>query len=144
MGWNMRLVCAALLYLSCFTAAANSEARNSETRQAMNPESLNRTISITDAGVYPSSLRIANEDISVFILNDTSDSLISFEIDFGTTLMHCNNKNIKTSAEGKAWTIKPLGPRDFIATCFHEKGRYPLKFVGLKGKGALSGEVILE
>ena len=134
----------AVYLLILLGAPLSAFAGNSETRDAMNPESLNRTISITDAGVMPQTLRIANEDISVFILNDTSDSLVSLEIDFGKTVVHCNNKNLKVTPDGKLTTVKPIGPRDFLATCFHEKGRYPLKFVGIKGRGPISGEVILE
>lgn len=98
------------------------------------PDSKNRVIEVNDQGVAPKELRISSDDVMVFLLNDTSNSLVTFEIDYGKADVHCSNANVKNFPDGKARSIKPLGPRDFTATCFHEKGSYPIKILGLNGK----------
>ena len=98
------------------------------------PDSKNRVIEVNDNGIAPKELHISSDDVMVFLLNDTSNSLLTFEIDYGKADVHCSNENVQNLPDGKARTIKPMGPRDFTSTCFHEKGRYPVKFVGVKGK----------
>ena len=108
-------------------------------------DSKNRVIQITDEGISTRELRLSNDDVMVFFLNDTSDSLVTFEIDYGKADVHCSNANVKNFPDGKARSVKPLGPRDFTATCFHEKGRYPVRFIGVKGrKEPFTATVILE
>jgi hypothetical protein len=99
-------------------------------------ESLNRVIEVTEAGLVPSTLDITSKDLTVFLLNNTKTSLVSFEIDYGKQEIHCSNANIKNLPNGKARSVAPLSPRDFVATCFHEPGSYPIRFYGVGGKAA--------
>ena len=93
-----------------------------------------RVIEVTESGVYPRELDISTKDLFVFLLNNSHDSLITFEVDYGKHDMHCVNDNIANSTDGKARSINPLSPRDFATPCFHEPGSYPIRFYGVGGK----------
>ena len=105
----------------------------------------NRIIEVTDKGVIPQVLEINDQDLTVFLLNRSKESLITFEIDYGKREMHCSNDNIENLEGGKSRSVKPLAPRDFAATCFHDPGTYPIKFYGVAGaKEPITAKVVLK
>ncbi len=109
------------------------------------PESKNQTMRLTDDGIEPSTLKLRPQDSVVFLLNDTTDSLLNFELNFGEHITHCNGGILRAQEHGRVASTKPLEPRNFVTTCFHEKGSYPIVVYGMKKhpKG-LTATIIVE
>jgi hypothetical protein len=100
---------------------------------------------ITDQGVGPAAVKMKAVDGSVFFLNSTSGSQIDLSIEFGAHRYHCSNPNLKLDENGNLHSIKPLGPRNFAATCFPEKGSYRVIARGLpKFPNGAQGVVTIE
>ena len=59
-------------------------------------------IEITDTEIKPRELILTTDDLVVFLLNSSKESLISFEIEFGKREMHCSNDNIENLPSGTA------------------------------------------
>ena len=134
---------AGLLYLPCSVYAD----QDSNAGQVLNiiPDSTNKIIKLTDKGLVPQELTMTLSDSVVFLLNDSSDSLATIEVDFGKKHMHCNGSNMRADSDGKARSTRPFGPRDFAATCFHEPGDFPYKVFGLRSNPAgVSGIIHVE
>lgn len=109
------------------------------------PDSTSKIIKLTDKGLVPQTLNMTTQDSIVFLLNDSSDSLATVEVDFGAKHMHCNGSNLRADSDGKVRSSRPFGPRDFAATCFHEPGDFPYKVFGLSSNPAgFSGMIHVE
>ena len=57
------------------------------------PESQNQIIKISDVGLLPKTLEMKKEDGIVFFLNDSTDALITIDLDFGKSATHCASEN---------------------------------------------------
>lgn len=115
-------------------AAESSNAKASESH----------VIQLSDQGLSPQVLNLTSNDLMVFLLNNSSDALVTFEIEYGKSEMHCSAANVKNVEGNKSRSINPLGPRDFVAVCFHDPGTYPIRFWGLKGsKQPLEAKIVL-
>ena len=116
---------------SPFNLKAEDKKQNKQPSNSVNEitESRNQIIKFTDRGIVPSELKIKKEDSIVFFLNDTSSSLTSLVVDFGSKVTHCGGAKMQN---GKVSTARPFGPNDFASTCFHESGVYPFKVFGIK------------
>lgn len=91
----------------------------------------NKVITLSDSGLAPSTLQMKLNDSIVFFFNDTKDSDTSVEIRFNQSTMHCASSNMKIQDDGTVRSIHPFGPRTFVSTCFHEKGKYQYTIGGL-------------
>ena len=149
--WNSKvrrshaLTCAASVVVAAFFSIGMSiEPAFSQSLFAPAPESKNQTMRITDEGIFPSVLRLRPQDSLVFLLNDSSDSLLNFELNFGKHITHCSGGILRAQPNGLVTSTKPLEPRNFAATCFHEKGNYPVVVYGLKNhpKGATANVIV--
>ena len=108
-------------------------------------EAEKEVVKISEKGFEPTTMHLKKEDASVFFVNATSDSLLTFEIDFGARRMHCASSNLTQDGHGVLRSSKPVGPKDFALTCFPEKGKYQVKAFGVKGKkDAFIGTVEVE
>ena len=138
------LCAVALLLTSHLLGIAAAQAEEDRLPFALKPESKNQTMRLTDAGIFPETLTLRSEDSVVFLLNDTSDSLLNFELTFGDRIAHCSGGILRAQEHGKVRSTKPLEPRNFVTTCFHEKGRYPIVVYGLKNhpKGITANVVV--
>jgi len=96
------------------------------------PESQNQVIKITDRGLEPRSLEMKKEDRIAFFLNDSTDSLVTLELDFGPHASHCATENLKIHDNGVVRSIKPIAPKDFATTCFHDAGSYSFTVFGVR------------
>ena len=109
------------------------------------PESRNQIIKLSDSGLFPVNLTMKLEDSIVFLLNSTSESLVTVEIDFGGKITHCATKNLKIEKNMKLHSERPYGPGDFASFCFHEKGSYPYVIYGSPASPeGLRGAIIVE
>ena len=89
-------------------------------------------ILISDEGIVPEQVVLNKLDGSVFFVNATRSSLLTFQIEFGEHRPHCASGNLKYDKNRKALrSIEPVGPKDFALLCFPEKGTYPAKISGL-------------
>ena len=68
----------------------------------------------------------------LFFLNQTKDSLTTFELHYSGHHTHCASTNLKIGDDGVVRSVRPFGPRDFASACFNDKGTYKLKVYGLK------------
>lgn len=108
-------------------------------------ESKNQLIVLSDNGVDQSNLRMRVADSALFLLNKTSDSLLTIEIDFGKKTTHCASTNLTIDDDNVIRSSKPFPPRDFASVCFHDPGQYPYKIYGLRGHPqGLSGTITVE
>ena len=148
----MRSSASTLLLLSLIVGVAfecdafaerESEYRNSIEKTFSG--AIKEILEITDAGPATAELHLPRKDGSVFLLNATKDSLLSYEIDFGKKQLHCWSKNLKPQGNGIVRTVQPVGPKDFAILCFPEKGAYPVRILGLKGNPeGVSTKVIVD
>lgn len=133
-------VCIVTSPLAAFAASADERAGHDHSAvRAANtpgpvsmPESKSQVMKVTDDGIDPPTLKLRPEDSVVFFLNDTTDSLLSFEIEFKDHVTHCGGGNLQVREHGIVATKQPLEPRAFNASCFHEPGTYPVRVLGLK------------
>ncbi len=95
-------------------------------------ESHNKLITITDAGIEPKVLTMRKEDRIAFFLNNSSESLITISVSFGNNATHCASENLKIEDDGSVQSIRPIPPKDFATTCFHDPGEYLFTVFGVK------------
>jgi len=101
-------------------------------------------VKVTPTGLEPATVTLRKLDGSVFLVNTTKESLLTFEIDFGEKHPHCASGNLTYDpASGMMRSTKPVGPRDFALACFPDPGSYPVKVFGIGAK-PLNGSVIVE
>ena len=102
-------------------------------------------VKVTPRGLEPATTTLHRLDASVFFVNTTQDSLVTFDIDFTGKKAHCASSNLKFTKEEHMKSVEPIGPKDFTITCFPEKGSYPVKAFGvLPGNKPLLGTIIVE
>lgn len=107
-------------------------------------ESQNQVIKVTDKGLEPSVLEMKKEDRIAFILNDSRESLITLSLDFGKHASHCASENLKIQDDGTIQSVKPIVPKDFATTCFHDPGTYPFTVYGIPGSPqGLKGSIVV-
>jgi hypothetical protein len=108
-------------------------------------DSQNQLVKITDSGISEATLRMKKEDRIVFFLNDTTDSLITITLAFGSLRTHCTSENLAIEEGGTIRSSQPIVPKDFASTCFHDEGSYPYTVYGLKNfPEGIKGTIIIE
>ena len=95
-------------------------------------ESNNKVITISDAGIEPKVLTMRKEDRIAFFLNNSSESLITLSVSFGKNATHCASENLKIEEDGAVRSTRPIPPKDFATTCFHDPGTYSYTVFGVK------------
>jgi len=95
-------------------------------------ESYNKVITISDAGIEPKVLTMRKEDRIAFFLNNSSESLITLSLSFGKNATHCASENLKIGDDGNVRSTRPIAPKDFATTCFHDPGTYSYTVYGVK------------
>lgn len=109
------------------------------------PDSRNQIIKLTDSGVFPQELHMMQDDVIVFFLNSSTDSLATLQIDYGNKTTHCASANMKIEKDGSIRSVRPFGHDDFATVCMHDKGTYPVTVYGLKSKPqGIKASVIVE
>ncbi len=106
-------------------------------------ESKNQVIVLADAGLRPKELHMKVEDSVVFFLNKSKSNAVNIEIDYGSKETHCATSNLVVGNKGVVKSKRPIGARDFASVCFHDRGTYPLKVSGLRGKGSIIQSTIV-
>lgn len=100
---------------------------------------------ITDAGLEPSTLSMSREERVAFFVNNSRDSLVTLDVDFGSNTTHCASKNLEIREDGRVTSSKPVAPKDFATTCFHDAGRYPFTVKGVANHPAgLQGTIVVD
>jgi hypothetical protein len=118
---------------------------NETQHDAPSLESQNQMIKITDSGLSISELRMKKDDRIVFFFNDTTDSLLTLELSYGTNTTHCTSENLKVGDGGRIASTTPIVPKDFASSCFHDLGSYPFTIYGLKNyPEGLKGSITIE
>lgn len=109
------------------------------------PESTNEVIKVSEAGLSPATLEMKREDGLVLFLNDSAESLVTLELDFGKHATHCASENLKVGDDGVIRSSAPIAPKDFATTCFHDPGTYSYTIFGLKqAPQGLKGSIIVK
>lgn len=117
-----------LVALSFIVSVAHAE----EVSPNISPsESNNKIITITDSGIEPKILSMRKEDRIAFFLNASSESLITLSLSFGNNATHCASENLKIEEGGGVRSIRPIAPKDFATTCFHDPGTYSYTIYGI-------------
>ncbi len=92
-----------------------------------------KVVLISDEQVVPQEIVLSKMDGSVFLLNVSRSSLLTFEIEFGERRPHCASGNLRyDSQRGVLHSIEPVASRDFALLCFPEKGTYRIRISGLR------------
>jgi hypothetical protein len=109
---------------------------------------------ISEDGIEPKILSMKREDRVAFFVNNSLDSLLSIAVQFGKNSTHCASANLEiqdygmdsggANASSVVRSTKPISPKDFATTCFHEPGTYPYTIRGLTSKNAEVGQKTLE
>ena len=69
----------------------------------------------------------------------------TIEIDFKGKRAHCASSNMKFGKDGVLRSSQPIGPKDFAASCFPEKGIYEISAFGVNGsKTPVKGSIVVE
>ena len=124
---------AALLFAVATSVLGNHVARADDAHTALSPaESYNKVIAITDTGIEPKVLTMRREDRIAFFLNNSSESLITLSVSFGSNASHCASENLKIEDDGSIHSTRPIPPKDFATTCFHDPGSYSFTIFGVK------------
>ena len=134
------LLCLVLLFPPSF---GNSEVAPETLPPAT--ELQGQMVSITDSSLEPSTLSIRRQERVAFFVNNSKDSLITLQVDFGSNTTHCASKNLEIKENGTVVSSKPISPKDFATTCFHETGTYPFTVKGVSGHpDGLKGIIVVE
>lgn len=134
------ILCTVLCYLPTY---GTSQAEQPEIGRV--PDSQSQVIRLSDAGVAPLTLKMKRDDKVAFFLNDSSDSLVTLELSFGKHATHCASSNLQINDDGSITSVKPIAPKDFASSCFHEPGTYTFTVYGLKGSAeGIKGSIIIE
>ena len=88
-------------------------------------------IVVNDSGLEPRNLTISKKERVAFFLNNTKESLITLDVQFGSNTTHCASENLQIYEDGGVRSIKPVVPKDFATTCFHDAGTYPFTVRGV-------------
>lgn len=109
------------------------------------PQAQNQMIKITDKGIEPATIEMRKEDRVVFFFNDSKESLVTLDLSFGAHATHCASENLRIAKDGAVRSIKPIAPKDFATTCFHDPGSYPFTVSGVKGAGkGFTGTIVVK
>lgn len=104
-------------------------------------------IEVTDKGLSDSEVKMKVRQGMLFILNNTHDSLLTFEFDFGGAGPACYTSvtpNLEFKEGGKLVSTQPLQPGNFAASCFAELGEFTFTVYGLeKYPKGLKGKLIV-
>jgi hypothetical protein len=115
------------------TVTIASLAYAEENSASLSPaESNNKVITITDGGIEPKVLTMRKEDRIAFFLNNSAESLITLSVSFGKNATHCASENLKIDEDGSVRSTRPISPKDFATTCFHDPGTYSYTVFGVK------------
>jgi len=115
------LLCVVLLYAPSLVQGSDSP--NEDQRALTSPSpSQNQVFKITDAGIEPNSLSVKKEDRYIFFLNDSKESLVTLEVNFGRFTTHCSTQNMTIGDDGVVRSVRPIVPKDFAGVCFHDPG----------------------
>jgi hypothetical protein len=123
------------------------EAHNHEEEQqaGLASDARPQIVKILSNGVVPANFTMQRSDSVVFFYNTTNEDLLTLEIDFGSSSVHCSGALRVVKEPGLSRTRKPFGPKEFVSTCFHEKGAYPYKiFSSLDKNRTFTGTVTVE
>lgn len=129
---------------------------NSEKDDALNTASLKaespasddarpQMVKVTSKGITPPQMTMRQSDSVVFFYNDTEDDLITLEVEFGARAVHCASALKVIKEPGLARSRKPFGPKEFVSTCFHDKGLYSYRiYTSKKGNPPYTGTVTVQ
>ena len=133
-------------FLNSTPAFSVDEHQHAENEQApTKADARPQIIKISSNGVAPTKLTMQKSDSVVFFYNTTDEDLLTLEIDFGARSVHCSGALRVVKEPGLSRTRKPFGPKEFVSTCFHEKGAYPYKiFSSRSNNQVFSGSVSVE
>jgi len=133
------ILCLVLLYLPTYGTV------EAEDSGAPELPGQGRMITVTDGGIQPLSVTIKKGDGIAFFLNDTKDSLLTLDINYGKLTTHCASANLSIGEDGTIRSKAPIAPKDFASTCFHDSGTYAFTIYGLKGSPAgVKGSIVIE
>jgi hypothetical protein len=104
-----------------------------------------KMIVVSEAGLEPQTLKITKEDRVAFFLNNSREGLMTLDVKFGENTTHCASENLSIGDDGVVRSIKPVAPKDFATTCFHDAGTYPFTVRGVgSAQDGLNGVIIVE
>lgn len=89
-----------------------------------------KILSISDNGLSSNEIEVPTSSGSLFVLNSTSDSLLTIIIEFGDKRGHCWSRNLEFTG-GQLRSTAPFAPDEFSLMCFPQEGSYPFTVFGL-------------
>lgn len=142
-GMRNKTLCSLIVSLAAMTLHCSEGI--TEDYKATTPPSQNQMIKITDKGLEPAAIEMRKEDRVVFFFNDSKESLVTLDLSFGAHATHCASENLRISEDGTVRSIKPIAPKDFATTCFHDPGSYPFSVSGVKGaSNGFKGTIVVK
>ncbi len=104
-------------------------------------------VEVLDSGLSPQTLEMQIRQGILFFYNNTKDSKIKFEIDYGKNAMVCYSSatpNLAFKEGGKLVSTRPVEPGNFASTCFPNVGTYSYRVFGVNGsKAPLEGKIVV-
>jgi hypothetical protein len=109
------------------------------------PETLQRVISLSEQGISPSQITIKKEDRVAYFVNNTKNSDVDLEINFGAPQTPCSSENLAMGDDGVVRSTRPVSPNQFAGTCFRDRGTYNFTVFGLsENLDGVKGSIIVE
>ena len=131
--------------LCLFSDMAIAETNTSTALLKTAADSTNMVLKVTDSGLVPSTLKLGKAGGSVFFLNNSSDSLLNVEVEYGAHPGYCATGKMEMQKDGIFRSRAPLAPKTFLSICFPQPGTYPVRVLGLRSQPkGLTGTVIVE
>ncbi len=146
-GRNLAALTACIfISLAFFSVASNAGAVTAEDafRRAQGGDVL---IEVVDSGLTQPEYRMKVRQGMLFILNNSADSLLTFEFDFGNEGPSCYTSitpNMAFKDGGKLVSTRALEPGNFASTCLPNIGEFEFKIFGLaKHPEGVKGKLII-
>jgi hypothetical protein len=125
------LLSVVLLYTPSIVQGSEPQSEDQRALTSLSP-SQNQVFKITDTGLEPNSLSVKKEDRYIFFLNDSKESLVTLEVNFGRFTTHCSTQNMTIGDDGVVRSVRPIAPKDFAGVCFHDPGTLEFTVRGIK------------
>lgn len=131
------------LFIALCTAISAGLNQQAHADQAAGPR--NEILTVSQDGLVPSTITLARSASSLFLLNQTRDSLLTYEVDYGKKLAYCATGEAWMDKDGVLRSVRPIEPLAFRSFCLPQPGTYPIVVRGhSKFPQGLSGSIIVK
>lgn len=124
--------CIALAFSATSGFCETTSGTNSDSIHKIEP-TVNKIVKITDSGITPKTISIGKRGSLLFFYNETRNSLVNVEVDYGDRKVFCSTGKMMMGKDGVVRSKEPFSPRSFATVCFPDAGSYKLTAYGVAG-----------